>query len=201
MMYYGRENPRATVPTRKRRVQPRHPHQLVRITDDDGLMRRPNGGKEYQKSCFICRQYRKEPTNTVWCCSTCGMPLCKKSRQRERTRHEEHKFYDDDPSLGCREGRDTFVLPKEYRLYEQAGLDVPSLPPDDDLFRSDDDDDNRGNGEREEENEEDFYSAASSDSDDEMNARARPDAAKKRHKRRSKSQAERRTQPRRTCKV
>ena len=57
MMYYGQENPRASVPIRSRRVHPRHPHQLVRITDDNGLMRRPNGGKEYQKSCFICRQY------------------------------------------------------------------------------------------------------------------------------------------------
>ena len=111
------------------------------------------------------------------------MPLCKKSRQRKRTCHDEHKYYYDDPSLGCHDGRDTFVLPKEYRLYEQAELDVPSLPPDYNLFRSsdddDDDDDNRGNGEREEENEDDFYSAASSDSDDEMNAKVRPDAAKK----------------------
>ncbi len=153
MMYDGQENPRAPVPIWSWWVQPRHPHQLVRITDDNGLMRRPNGGKEYQKSCFICHQYWKEPMNTVWCCSTCGMLLCKKSRQRECTCHDEHKYYNDDPLLGCCKGRDTFVLPKEYRMYKQAGLDLPSLPPEDDLFRSsDNDDENRGNGEREWEN-------------------------------------------------
>ena len=59
----------------------------------------------------------------------------------------------------------TFVLPKEYRLYEQAGSDLPSLPPDDDMLQSSDKD-NRRNGKHEGEIKDGFYSAASSDSDD-----------------------------------
>ena len=139
------------------------------------------------------------------------MPLCKKSRQSKCTCHDELKYYNDDPSLGCHKGRDTFVLQKEYRLYKQAGLDLFSLPPDDDLFKSSDNNkDNRGkNGKQEGEIKEDFYSAASPDSDkstdnggkNEMNNRAHPEAVNKRQKQQSKVQVERRTQPRRTCKV
>ena len=135
------------------------------------------------------------------------MPLCKISRQQRRTCHEEHKYYNDDPLLGCHQGQDTFVLPKEYRLYEKGGSDLPSLPPDDNLFQSSDDD-NGGNGEHEGEIEDDFYSAASSNSDTStgdggnkaMMQRAHPEAANKRQKQWSTVQAERRTQPRRTCK-
>jgi hypothetical protein len=144
-----------------------------------------------------------ETLNTVWYCSTCGMPLRKYSRQRRCTCHEEHKYYNDDPLLGCCQGWDTFVLPKEYRLYEQGGSDLPYLPPDDNLFQSRDDD-NGGNGEHEGEIKDDFYSSASSNSDDSTGnggkQRAQPEAANKRQKRRSLVQVERRTQPRRTCK-
>jgi hypothetical protein len=224
MKYYTEENPRASVPMiRSRWGTSRHPHLLVRITDENGNMRRPDGGKEYQKSCFICRQYRKEPVNTVWCCSSCSMPLCKKSRRRERTCHEEHKYYHEDQQLGCCQGRDTFVLPKEYRLYEQASgaRDLPPLPIvpaiasaaiasanndamnvalNDALFASTDE----HGGE--------YYSAASSESESESldstdealcrasEERERRENAKKRGKAQSKAPARRRKQPKRVCK-
>lgn len=141
------------------------------------------------------------------------MPLCKKSRQRERTCHEEHKYYYDDLQLGCREGRDSFVLPKEYRLYEQASgapnlpFVLPNLPSFDfanneALFESSDED-NRGIGDNEQGDiDDEFYSAESDslDSTDEalcnaMEERVHQEAAKKRGKPQSNTPTWRRKQP------
>ena len=122
MRYYKEGNPRQTVPNKKRRMISRHAEcKLTRITNKEGSIRRPNGKKkEYQKTCYICRQYKKKPVNTVWWCIRCEMPLCKRSRRREMTCVEEHEAYQDDPHLGCHANREYFVMPPGYRLFPQV---------------------------------------------------------------------------------
>ena len=41
---------------------------------------RMDNGTEYQKTCFICRMYKKKQVNVMWCCAVCKMPLCKIDR-------------------------------------------------------------------------------------------------------------------------
>lgn len=153
MQYYRESNPRATIPIRVRAINNfSYQHGLLtRITNRDGLMRRPNGKKqEYQKTCFICRQYRKRPVNTVWWCSVCHMPLCKMSRKRELTCVQEHERYADDPHLGCHEGREYFQLPPQYRMFgicnNNNNNGTSGNDDDDDHDGSGDGNDNNNNG-------------------------------------------------------
>lgn len=141
MRYYKEGNPRPTVPNKKRRLESRHADNiLTRITNKEGSIRRPNGKKkEYQKTCYICRQYKKEPVNTVWWCIRCEMPLCKKSRRREMTCVEEHKAYKDDPYLGCHADREYFKMPSEYKTYNRASTSAGHNHDNDDVDDSSDD--------------------------------------------------------------
>lgn len=117
MRYYTDEHPRQTIPIRSR-ARPMQVALLSRITNKEGLVRRLEGKKqEYQKTCFVCRQYSKKPVNTVWWCSTCHMPLCKMPRKREMTCMQEHQIYHDDPHLGCFANREYFFMPPEYRKF------------------------------------------------------------------------------------
>jgi hypothetical protein len=75
MHYYNESNPRPTDPNCRQTASIHH-SKLARITNKEGSIRRPHGKKkEYQKTCFMCRQYKKKPVNTQWWCSTCKMPL------------------------------------------------------------------------------------------------------------------------------
>ena len=122
MRYYKEGNPRQTVPNKKQWMVSRHAEcKLTRITNKEGSIRRPNGKKkEYQKTCYICRQYKEKPVNTVWWCIRCEMPLCKRSRRREMTCVEEHEAYQDDPHLGCHANREYFKMPSDYRIFNRA---------------------------------------------------------------------------------
>jgi hypothetical protein len=77
---------------------------LVRITGKDGSLKNASG-KNRQDHCFIChKKYVK--TFTCYCCSTCGMPLCRKDRRdpqkgRLVTCFEEHTTAAVDDPFGC----------------------------------------------------------------------------------------------------
>ena len=94
---------------------------LIRITDKDGRNKRMSGQRErdYQKTCFVCRKYKKEQVNTTWWCKFCRMPLCKQSRGRGVTCEQEHVstatgvFSCKGPGV-----KRTFVLSKKYRQYQ-----------------------------------------------------------------------------------
>ena len=114
MRYYSFSRPRSTAINRRDGYVKK---PLERITNDDGEIRRQDGGREYQKACFICRVYQKKQVNVVWRCSSCQMPLCKKNRGRKLSCLEEHQHYCDDKVVGCHKDRRSFVLPMEYRKW------------------------------------------------------------------------------------
>ena len=115
MQYNDKNTKRPTIPIRNR--QPQQQQELRRITDKAGDIRRPDGNrKEYQQTCFICRQYQKKQQNTQWCCARCKMPLCKKQR-RDVSCFQEHCDHAGDSVLGCGAQRVHLVMamPVEYR--------------------------------------------------------------------------------------
>ena len=40
--------------------------------------------KRYAKSCFMCRKYRKQITETLWGCKLCGTPICAVDRTQDK---------------------------------------------------------------------------------------------------------------------
>ena len=133
MRYYNKEKPRPPLPVRA--VQSGKSQSLSRITNAEGETKRTpkqRGGKtrEYQQTCFICRQYQKSGTNTQWWCNKCNMPLCSmQTLRREVSCYDEHCANQGDPVLGCFI-RERFILPPEYRIYSGSTLtdDMPSPP-------------------------------------------------------------------------
>jgi hypothetical protein len=127
MQYYDKNTKRPTIPIRNR--QPQQQQELRRITDKAGNIRRPDGNrKEYQQTCFICRQYQKKQQNTQWCCARCKMPLCKKQR-RDVSCFQEHCDHAGDSVLGCGAQRVHFVMPVEYRKRKDATSTETTIEP------------------------------------------------------------------------
>ena len=118
-----RNTSRKSLPVKRSRRS--HLMPLERIAAPDGSIRRDNG-TEYQKTCFICRMYKKKQVNVMWCCTVCKMPLCKIDRGRKFSCLQEHQRAHEDEVYGCNEGRETttFVLPKAYRLYDSKTNDI-----------------------------------------------------------------------------
>ena len=111
---------------------------LLRITDgarftnrqatDKELASGRNVGAAVKKNCWICRKYLKENggivnQQTVWQCSKCGMPICRKDRTkpeigRMMTCFEEHERACD-RVLGC---FDEFVDNGKFPPHRQINL-------------------------------------------------------------------------------
>ena len=106
MWYYNADKP--WPPIQMSVGQRRQQQQLSRITNADGQTKRPSkqiGQKprEYQQTCYICRQYHRLGPPTQWWCSKCHMPLCSNSTPRwEITCYEEHCANQGDPVLALR---------------------------------------------------------------------------------------------------
>ena len=93
----------------------------IRGEDESVVYSISNGcyGKARKIRCFICRRYHKMPENTVWMCCRCGMPLCKRSCDRENTCLEEHQR-SSHHTLGCgyrARTRQQWFMPDELKLY------------------------------------------------------------------------------------
>ena len=93
---------------------------LTRITNKDGHYKRKSGqrDRDYQKTCFVCRKYKKEQVNTIWWCKFCRMPLCKISRGRGMTCEQEH-VSTLTGVMACKGPgvERTFVMPNKYKQH------------------------------------------------------------------------------------
>jgi len=131
MRYYTKTKPQP--PIRLRAGQRSLQQKLSRITNAEGETKRPPkrpGGKtrEYQQTCYICRQYHKCGPITQWWCNKCNMPLCSmQTLRREISCYDEHCANQGDPVLGCCI-RERFIMPPEYRLYSETTINNDNTP-------------------------------------------------------------------------
>jgi hypothetical protein len=94
---------------------------LIRITNMEGERSRMSGkrSRDYQQTCFICRQYKKDGEKTTWWCKFCRMPLCKIDRGRGGSCEMAHIGAVGSSIFAC-QGPGVprkFVLPNEYKQY------------------------------------------------------------------------------------
>ena len=146
-----------------------HPSRGVNDALGSALIRiRVNGEKhrrigkryrDYQRSCFVCRQYSSKQSNTSWWCKFCNMPLCSVDRGRGLSCEKAHITALHGPMV-CKgpSVKRTFVLARKHKQYlrdegESVEGENEFSNDDEDYFDADEEDEDEGGEEEGDEDE------------------------------------------------